>query len=152
MSAPAFKFIKNLVLVWFLLFGSTYILVQAQNIETKKGKPHREYSVIVTENGYYPEKMIAFAGETVRFFVTSTLKAPSCFILSEKKLFLSAHMGRVTEGIGVFEHPGEYEFHCPGQNIKGKVVVLKKSTKEDKEAERRVASEKAPEKWVPKGE
>jgi len=39
----------------------------------------REVSVIVTAEGYYPKSLTVFQGESVKFYVTSTVEAPDWF-------------------------------------------------------------------------
>lgn len=115
--------------------------------QKKLDTPMREQSVIVTKEGFYPEKIVAFAGEKVRFFVTSTLNEPSCFIVKGKGAFVSAKRGRMTETEAFFGEPGEYEVYCPTHQFRGKVVVL------DHHGSRRrsIASQKdAPSAWLPK--
>ena len=86
--------------------------------------PWREISLIVTPEGYYPKTFSVFAGEKVRFFITSTTEQKSCFILAEKKLFMAAEKGVLSEGQAYFEKPGRYSFHCPTGKIKGHLTVL----------------------------
>lgn len=86
--------------------------------------PIREQSIIITKEGYYPKRVVAFTGEKVRFFVTSTLSEPSCFIVKGKEAFVSAKKGRMTETEAIFDEAGEYEIYCPTHSFRGKVVVL----------------------------
>lgn len=129
----------------FLAFGVFFSI----NVWSQKAldTPMREQSVIITEEGYYPDKIVAFAGEKVRFFVTSTLSEPSCFIVKGKEAFVSAKKGRMTETEAFFGEPGEYEIYCPTHNFKGKVVVLD----HNRARTRSIASEKdKPSNWHPK--
>ena len=52
------------------------------------------------------------------------MKEPSCFMLNEKGVFLSAHAGRVNEAVISFDQAGIYRFYCPSQKFRGKVHVL----------------------------
>lgn len=114
--------------------------------------PMREIAIIFSDEGYYPRSISVFEGEKVRFFVTSTTEKPHCFIVESHKLFLSATKGKISEGEVHFDRPGKFSFYCPSSKNDGRVVVLEKKDK----AQRNVASEnKAPEKrdplkWVPK--
>ena len=112
--------------------------------------PQREISIIATEEGYYPEKLAIFQGEKVRFFVTSTTKRPSCFIMNSQEVFLTAEKGKISEGVGYFDRPGTYRYHCPTGKLQGKIIVMPKRV----EMKREVASKKesAPivNIWIPK--
>lgn len=111
--------------------------------------PIREQSVIITQEGYYPERIVAFAGEKVRFYVTSTLSEPSCFIVKGKEAFVSAKKGRMTETEAVFNEAGEYEIYCPTHKFRGKVVVLDHHGSHLRK--RSIASEKEKaSQWMPK--
>lgn len=109
--------------------------------------PVREQSIIVGPAGYYPEKLTIFEGERIRFFLTSATDTPSCLIISEKNVFLSARKGEIGEGEAYFDTPGVVKFYCPAGKIEGKITVLKRPMKE----ERSIASEKV-EVWKPKEE
>lgn len=104
--------------------------------------PKREISVIVTNEGYYPEKIVLFSGERVRFFVTSTQETPGCFLLKEKNLFLSATKGSLSEGEALFDRAGKYNFYCPSSNSKGEISVIERGR--SKLILRNIASESSP--------
>lgn len=86
--------------------------------------PQRDFSIIVNNEGYYPDRLIVFEGEKVRFFVTSTTNDAKCFIVENHEIFLPANKGRVAEGEVVFDKAGEYSFYCPSFSHRGKLVVL----------------------------
>ncbi|MBT3979915.1 MAG: hypothetical protein HOE90_01100 [Bacteriovoracaceae bacterium] len=100
----------------------------------------REISVIVTDHGYYPDRISIFEGEEVRFFVTSTKKTASCFTLKEKNVFLSALSGSVNEALVSFDVLGEIEYFCPSEKFKGKITVLPRSKAPGAVAGRGIAS------------
>ena len=115
--------------------------------------PVRELAVIATEEGFYPERFSIFAGEKVRFFLTTTSNTPSCLIIGEKELYLSATKGNVSEGTIFFEKPGNYKFYCPTNKIKGRLTVIKRPRTADEVLQarsRRVASENKIKVWYPK--
>jgi hypothetical protein len=121
----------------------------------KFNHPERHFSIIVTKAGYYPDQLIAFEGEKIRLFVTSTLTEPQCVLLKGHKLYLSAKVGKVTEGEVLLENAGEYNYYCPGFDSVGKITVLGKSEKKKKNyllapKNRSVAGEVVEETWVPK--
>ena len=109
----------------------------------------REISVIVTDEGYYPEKLAVFQGERVRFFITSTTKKPSCFMMNSQEIFLSAELGKITEAVAYFDRSGSYNFFCPTGKLKGKLTVLPKRV----QVKREIASKKSKDiikVWMPK--
>lgn len=114
--------------------------------------PVREQAIIVSEEGFYPKSISVFKGERVRFYVTSTTKEKSCFIVKGKQVFLSAEQGKISEGIVFFDQPGSFEFYCPTHGNKGRVTVLEKpKDKNKKRAQRTMASERV-KIWMPKEE
>jgi len=128
----------------FILFSVT---VHAQE-EKKKPSPVREVAIIVTKEGYYPKSISVFEGETVRFYLTSTVEEPNCLIVESHKVFMAANKGKITEAETLFDKAGEYAFYCPSSKSDGKVVVLKKNV-----PKREVASEKPGNEallWTPK--
>lgn len=93
-------------------------------------QPLRTHSIIVTESGYYPNKISVFEGEHVQFFVTTTLDREECFMVQSHQVFASAEKGKVTEVKAVFEKPGKYKMYCPNNKFTGTVTVLKNPTLE----------------------
>ncbi len=122
-------------------------------VESFGNFPNRDISIIVTKEGYYPKKIAVFKGEKIRFFVTSTMGIPGCFMMPKMDLFLAANRGRITEKDVKFDSVGEFNFHCPTGNMRGKVTVLERPDKV--RVARRIASEAAdeeakPSHWMPR--
>lgn len=86
--------------------------------------PEREFSIIVGEDGYFPDRVIIFEGEKVRFFVTSNTQDSKCFIIENYEVFVPANKGRIAEAEAVFDKAGEFSFYCPSFKHRGKIVVL----------------------------
>ena len=139
---------KVVQLILFLVFSSNTLLAEGSidYSETNYSRPVREISIIATDEGFYPNNFAIFQGEKVRFFVTSTASTPSCFVLAEHDLFISANRGRVSEGTAVFNNPGRQEFYCPANKIKGSITVLRTKRKK---LSRSIASQKIGP-WMPK--
>ena len=110
-------------------------------------RPRREISVIVTKEGYYPKTLSVFEGEEIKFYVTSTIEAPSCLIVESHKVFMAANKGKVSEAEAHFDKAGEYAFYCPSSKNDGKIIVLKKAS-----PVREIAAEKSKDSmlWTPK--
>jgi plastocyanin len=148
--------VKWFLLRFSMLFGGALVVLNAmageindeENLKVRMfDSPRRDVSVIVTQEGYYPEKISVFQGEKVKFFVTSTVSDPSCFLISEHDIYLSAYKGNLTEGEVHFKQPGHYNFYCPSMSHKGTITVIRK-----KRPGRGIASEKKKKKvvWTPK--
>ena len=143
----------------FLIFTLTSSIVFAKKDLIEKDfqgktfkKPLRELSVIITDDGYYPNKMLAYVGERVRFFVTSTSKKGQCFILQKHEVFISAEKGQLNELDVVLDNPGKYRFYCPSNKNFGHLTVLEKDT-DNKIVERDIASKGKSDKsdyWTPR--
>lgn len=125
----------------------------AQNRAEVFEHPYREFSVILTDSGYFPKKLVAFEGDKVKLFVTSTIDKPECLVVEDHKIFLEATKGKITYGESIFRKAGEYKFYCPSSRYKGMITVLKRpgSSKEPISImpTREVASEK-PSYWTPR--
>ena len=120
--------------------------------EAKKYEiPMRKVSIIVTEEGYYPKAISLFQGEKLKIYVTGTTNNPSCLMLPEKNIFLSAIKGEISEGIMTFNKAGTYKFYCPTGNIRGRVVVIERQ-EEMKKRKRKIASKNVVKLWKPKEE
>lgn len=113
--------------------------------------PTREFSVIVTKEGYYPRKISLFAGEKLRLFVTNLTDEQNCLIVTGHNIFLAAQKGNITEGEALFDRPGVYPFYCPSSKFNGQITVIEKKKKVVILPQRGIASEKsAPAVWMPK--
>lgn len=111
-------------------------------------KPVREISIIATDDGFYPNKVMAFTGEKVRFFITSTSGEKQCFILQKHDVFVAAEKGKVNEAHIELDNPGRYKFYCPSSTFMGHLTVFDKFKQKD-EADRSPASVK-PKYWLPR--
>ena len=94
--------------------------------------PVREHAVILDDEGYHPRTITIFEGEMLRLNVTSVLKNKHCLMVSDTQIFLSAAQGARTEGEHMFPKAGEYKIYCPSWKHKGKIVVLRKQSIEEK--------------------
>jgi hypothetical protein len=143
---------KNLFFLLILpisFVGKSYAINDAKVFD----KPQREHSVILTENGYYPDHIVAFEGEKLKLFVTSTIDKPECLVVEDHKIFLEATKGKIASGESVLGKAGTYKFYCPSSQYKGQLTVLKRKVKKEEPKRiipsREVASEK-PAYWTPR--
>ncbi|MBL7664679.1 MAG: cupredoxin domain-containing protein [Bacteriovoracaceae bacterium] len=135
-------------IIW--LFINLNVMADEDQMKVKMYEnPRRDVSVIVTAEGFYPEKISVFQNEKIKFFLTTTTSTPSCMIVSSHDFYLSAHKGELTEKEILFKDPGHYEYYCPSTGFKGVITVMKKTH----QSERGIASEEEKNKkkeWTPK--
>jgi hypothetical protein len=114
----------------------------------KLDRPIRSYSVILTENGFSPENLVAYEGETLKINVTATSGDKGCLFLRSHNVFIPAQRGKIHYGSTQLNEQGRFEFYCPSLKHKGTLTVLETPQKEVK---REIASEK-PEVnyWIPR--
>jgi plastocyanin len=110
--------------------------------------PVREISIIATDDGFYPNKVMAFTGEKVKFFITSTSGSKHCFILQKHEVFVAAEKGKINEAHVNLDMPGRFKFYCPSSNYKGHLTVFEKF-KQEQDTGREPASLK-PKYWTPR--
>lgn len=141
---------KTLLLTNLLVFLSFTHSVEAKSPFEEKtfDIPVREISIIATDDGFYPNKVMAFTGEKVRFFITSTSGQKQCFILQKHDVFVAAEKGKVNEAHIELENAGRYKFYCPSTTFTGHLTVFEKFKQEDG-FERAPASVK-PKYWMPR--
>lgn len=118
---------KTFGLVLLALFPISLTAQEPKPFEAKAFKaPVREFSVIATDSGYFPDKLFAYVGEKARFFVTATADSPQCFLLKDHDVFLAAEKGKLEEGQVAFKYPGRFEFFCPSTKFRGHITVVEK--------------------------
>jgi hypothetical protein len=66
----------------FLLMG---MLLFVYHLHAEESRPKRSVSLIIADEGIYPESFVAYVGEEVDLFVTATTKLPTCLMLKEKE-------------------------------------------------------------------
>ena len=144
-----------LIAIYFSV-GAARAQVYDHHSFQKFKNPERDFAIVVTPEGYYPDRLILFEGEKVQFFVTSTSADAGCLIVENHSLFLPATKGRLSEGTVVFDQAGEFNYYCPSYNHKGKIVVLGERQRAQPlvKVNRDIASEKTDTQtvdgWVPK--
>lgn len=135
---------RNIYFIYLLFLAS---VLNAQEIN-KLERPVRNYSVILAEDGFSPENLVAYEGETLNISVTSTKEDKGCLFLREHNVFIAAQRGKINHGSVDLDEQGSFEFYCPSLKFKGTLTVL---SKPEKEVKRDIASEK-PEVnyWLPR--
>lgn len=146
---------KRIATLFILLFTPLALALESTYFQgTEYERPKRELAYIVSEEGIYPENQFVYQGEKVRFFVTSTTKMPSCFVIKGKDFFLEAKKGKITEQEAYFERTGEYELYCPSFSKKSKITVLEHPRSKKDRIKRDLASKESKKIkiWRPKDE
>ncbi len=150
---------KNSKIIYIFIF-SIFAFLNVSALEstyfkgTEYERPKRELAYIVSDEGIYPHRQFVYAGEKVRFFVTSTTKMPSCFIIKGKELFLEAKRGKIAEQEVYFARTGEYDLYCPSLAKKSKITVLEHPRTKRQRIKRDLASKESKKIkiWRPKDE
>ena len=138
------------------------ISVQALAIEDSYHKavtldvPYREQAVIMTKEGFYPNRLTVYKGEKVRFFVTTVGDESACFNIPDKNIYTTAKSGKIIEAETFFDKAGTYQFNCPNNSFAGRVMVIEKESDRQETMRRGLASDvvkiwkpkDAPSEWV----
>jgi len=74
------------------LFASVPVfgLEETYNKERTLDVPYREQAVIISKEGFYPNRLVVFKGEKVRFFVTAVGVDSACFNIPDKNVYSTA--------------------------------------------------------------
>lgn len=136
---------KILLFTFLIMMSSLSFALNENNYFSAKNneRPTREISIIITEDGYYPERPVVFVGEKIKLFVTSTTNLPTCLIMKGKDIFLEAKMGKVSESTMYVDKAGEIEMYCPSSKKKSTMVVLEHPRDAQDRIDRQIAQEKA---------
>lgn len=85
----------------------------------------QEFSIIATENGFFPNKIIVRRNIPVNLYLTSVNSQNSCFVMKSDELDFHRGIGaKKVEKISFRpERVGPVKFHCPVGNIQGILIV-----------------------------
>lgn len=83
----------------------------------------QEISVIVSDQGYFPNRLFVTQGTQVRLFLTTTSKNTLCFMLDKMGVKKGVQPSKVEEVLFTPEVPGDYRFYCPVKSIDGILTV-----------------------------
>lgn len=118
--------------------------------------PYREEAIIIGKEGFYPNRIVVYKGEKVRFFITSVGVDSACFNIPAKDVFSSANKEKIAEKEVFFDKVGVFQFNCPNNSFTGRVMVLEKASDRAESARRGLASDivkvwrpkETPSEWV----
>lgn len=83
----------------------------------------QEFSLIATDTGYLPSRLIVRRNIPVRLFLTSGSARTLCFVMDDFSLRKGMAPQKVEEVRFLPTKAGQYKFYCPVQEIQGTVVV-----------------------------
>lgn len=132
-----------------LFVPSSWALEESYNKDIKLDVPYREQAIIVSKDGFFPNRLIVFKGEKVRFFVTAVGVDISCFNIPDKNLYATAASQKIAEAETYFDKVGVYQFNCPSNSFTGRVMVLEKASDKEESMRRGLASDTV-KIWKPK--
>jgi hypothetical protein len=140
----------NLTMILLLSCVVSFSAISGPFDEKEYKVPLREISIIATKDGFYPNKIMAYEGEKVKFFITSTVEAGQCFILQKHEVFIAAQRGKINEGEVLMEKAGRFKFYCPANKSVGYLKVFKKfNADENSDVKRDIASKESSH-WTPR--
>ncbi|MFA6239205.1 MAG: hypothetical protein WC635_17835 [Bacteriovorax sp.] len=129
--------------------SSSYGLEESYNKDRTLDVPYREQAIIVSKDGFFPNRLVVFKGEKVRFFVTAVGVDTACFNIPAKNVYSSAATQKITETETYFDKVGIYQFNCPSNTWSGRVMVLEKPSDREESMRRGLASDTV-KIWKPK--
>lgn len=131
------------------LHQNAYALQETYFKEKSLDVPYREQAVIIGKEGFYPNRIIVYKGEKVRFFITSVGVNSACFNIPDKNVFSSPGKEKITEAEVFFDKVGVFQFNCPNNTFTGRVMVLEKAS-DRIETQRRGLATDLVKVWMPK--
>ena len=131
----------KLFVILFLIAVNGYALEESYHQGSTLDIPYREQAVIISKEGFYPNRLIVFKGEKVRFFVTATDEGSACFNIPDKNIYTTARAGKIVEAETFFDKAGTFQFNCPNNSFSGRVVVIEKAADKEETARRGLASD-----------
>ncbi len=93
--------------------------------EPKPVKPgvFQEVSVIVSDHGYFPNRIFVTQNIPVRVYLTTPSKSTLCFMIDNWSVKKGITPGKVEEVNFVPDRAGNYRFYCPVKSIEGTLTV-----------------------------
>ena len=122
-------------------FKSAHALQETYFKETVNDVPYREQAVIISKDGFFPNRIVVYKGEKVRFFVTSVGVDSACFNIPDKNVFASPGKDKIAESEVFFDKVGVFAFNCPNNTFNGRVMVLEKAADREETQRRGLASD-----------
>jgi hypothetical protein len=83
----------------------------------------QEFSLITTDTGYLPSRLIVRRNIPVHLYLTSASARTLCFVMDDFSIRKGVENQDVVEVRFLPTKTGQYKFYCPVQEIQGTVVV-----------------------------
>lgn len=131
----------GLTFLMVIYYQSAHALQETYFKETKNDVPYREQAVIIGKDGFFPNRIVVYKGEKVRFFITSVGVDSSCFNIPDKNVFSSPGKDKIAEAEVFFDKEGVFAFNCPNNTFNGRVMVLEKASDREETQRRGLASD-----------
>ncbi len=139
-----------------LFISEAFALEESYHKDKTLDVPYREQAVIISKEGFYPNRLSVFKGEKVRFFVTAVGLDSACFNIPDKNVYTTAAPNKIVEAEAYFDKVGVFQFNCPNNTFSGRVMVLEKASDRQESMRRGLASDSvkiwkpkdAPSEWV----
>jgi vancomycin permeability regulator SanA len=137
------KYLTYIILITVIstFHQMAYALQQTYFKESSLDVPYREQAIIIGKEGFYPNRLVVYKGEKVRFFVTSVGVDSACFNIPDKNVFSSPSKDKIAEAEVYFDKVGVFQFNCPNNTFTGRVMVLEKGSDRDETNRRGYASD-----------
>ena len=117
------------ILLLLLAFISTEIFALTKDIITGLfSSPERSLALIITDNGFVPDRLVASVGEELNLYITNISSNQSCFIMDKTEVFKGIPRKQLVQLTMELHSSGEFIFYCPSQNFQGKLIVLSEET------------------------
>ncbi len=93
--------------------------------EPKPVKPgmYQEVSLIVSDSGYYPNRIFVTPNIPVKMYMSTPSKSTLCFMIDNWGVKKGVTPGKVEEIMFTPDRPGNYRFYCPVKGIEGTLTV-----------------------------
>lgn len=145
-----------IIIATALFYQKAYALQETYYKGNTLEVPYREQSIIIGKEGFYPNRIVVYKGEKVRFFVTSVGVDSACFNIPDKNVFSSPAKDKIVETEAFFDKVGVFQFNCPNNTFTGRVMVLEKASDREESQRRGLASDvvkvwrpkETPSEWV----
>jgi plastocyanin domain-containing protein len=133
-----------------LIFCSqAWALEESYNKDRTFDVPYREQAVIISKDGFFPNRLVVFKGEKVRFFITAVGVDSACFNIPDKNVFSSTTSQKIAETETYFDKAGVFQFNCPNNTFSGRIMVIEKES-DRLESQRRGLASDTVKVWRPK--
>ncbi len=135
------------LIVFYILFSLCFSAISKEKERNFK-VPKRVISIIVSEEGFYPNSLSVFRGEEIELYATSVTDKPSCLMIKDHDVFLGLKKGEIKGIEFTVEKAGNFSLYCPSVRSSGEMVVI--DNKKIIKVKRSSASVSEIDAWIPR--